>query len=538
MVKLSAGTVAYADRYILKDAELVIQDNDRIGLVGPNGAGKTTLLRVLAQEESVDSGQLLVDSETVIGYFRQDVGEMQGRSALEEVIAGSSVVFAIGQQLQQLERRMAEDPQHFTNEDMELYGDLQTQFLARDGYELESRSKEILTGLGIGPDRFNEPVERFSGGWKMRIALAKILALTPDVLLMDEPTNHLDLESIIYLERWLMSFPGALVMTSHDRQFMTRLCKRTIEVDNGQVVSYSGDYDFYLREREIRRSQLVATYNRQQARFAKDEEFIAKFAARASHASLVQSRIKALEKIERISLPSEAKTMQIQFVPCARSGEQVVVLKQLYKEFTRMDGSVQAVLKGLDATIVKGNKIALTGVNGIGKSTLLKIIASLSEPTSGEAVVGSSVQMGYFSQYSSDILNPDKTIFEEVYERLPNATIAQIHSLLGAFLFSGDAVQKRIGTLSGGEKSRVMLAIMVSVPVNFLVLDEPTNHLDIQSREILLEALCRFEGTLIIVSHDRYFLKHLATRVFALEDGHLCIYEGDYSYYLEATGRN
>jgi len=367
----------------------------------------------------------------------------------------------------------------------------------------------------------------------MRIALARILVLNPDVLLMDEPTNHLDVESIVWLEQWLKNFTGDLVMTSHDREFMTRLCSRTVEVAAGAVTTYSGDYDFYLREREIRRDQLIATFNRQQARFAKDEEFIAKFAARASHASLVQSRIKALEKIERITLPPETKVMQVQVADCPRSGDQVVVMKDLGKAWKIEGKSDHQVFSGLTGAVMRGNRIALTGVNGAGKSTLLKVITGLTPPTEGTVTIGSSVNMGYFSQYSSDVLNPERTIFEEVSDRIPFATIGSIKNILGSFQFSGDDSDKKIAVLSGGEKSRVMLACMLAVPVNFLVLDEPTNHLDIQSREVLLDALHRFEGTILIVSHDRYFLRHLANRVFEMDNGKLNVYEGDYSYYLQ-----
>ncbi len=537
MVRLNGINVAYGDRYILRNADVLVRTGDRIGLVGPNGAGKSTLLKVICGEEKPDSGEVFTENGTIIGYFSQNVGEMQGRTALEEVIAGSGAVYEIGLELEQLEHRMADPEGNFSDSDMDRYGELQTEYLARDGYDLVNRSEEILTGLGIAGERQHQMVETFSGGWKMRIALAKILALMPDVLLMDEPTNHLDLESIIYLETWLSSFKGDLVMTSHDRQFMTRICSRTIEVANGEVTSYSGDYDFYLREREIRREQLVATFNRQQARFAKDEEFIAKFAARASHASLVQSRIKALEKIERISLPPETKLMQVQFAPCQRSGDQVVVMKDLAKEWPIAGGMTHPVFHGVTATVMRGNKIALTGVNGAGKSTLLKTIVGMTESTEGQVSLGASVNLGYFSQYSSDVLDPNKTIFEEVSDRVPMTTIPVLRAILGAFLFSGDAVDKKIGMLSGGEKSRVMLACMLANPVNFLVLDEPTNHLDIQSREVLLDALVRFEGTIMIVSHDRYFLKHLANRVFEIDYGKLNIYEGDYAYYLHKSGK-
>jgi len=538
LVKLSGISVAYGDRVVLKDAEVLIRPGDRIGLVGPNGAGKTTLFRVVAGEEKPDDGQVSVDPGTVIGYFSQNVGELAGRSALEEVLAGAGAVYAIGQELEALEHRMG-DPaaQPLSDAEMDRYGELQSEFLHRDGYNLRARAEEVLTGLGIGPDRFDEPVEHFSGGWKMRIALARILVLNPDVLLMDEPTNHLDVESIVWLEEWLGSFPGDLMMTSHDREFMTRVCKRTVEVADGKATTYSGDYDFYLREREIRREQLVATYKRQQAQFAKDEEFIAKFAARASHASLVQSRVKALEKIERVVLPPDPKAMRVQFVPCPRSGDQVVVMKDLAKSWPKPGGGVHPVFSGLSGVVGRGDRIALAGVNGAGKSSLLKVIAGRTAPTSGSVAVGGSVRMGYFSQYSSDALDPSRTIFQEVEARVPMASIGSIKNILGAFQFSGDETDKKVSALSGGEKSRVMLACMLAVPVNFLVLDEPTNHLDIASREVLLDALAEFDGTIIIVSHDRYFLRHLATRVFEIDHGALNVYEGDYHYYLERTGR-
>lgn len=550
MIKLSGIRVAYGERVIFDNADFLIRPGDRIGLVGPNGAGKTTLFRVIAGEEKPDAGEITCDPGTVIGYFSQSVGEMSGRSALAETIAGAGSVYEIGKELAELEHRMGDpNAKALTDAEMDRYGELQSEYLHRDGYNLESRAEAILTGLGIGPDRFNEPVEHFSGGWKMRIALARILVLEPDVLLMDEPTNHLDVESIVWLEEWLKAFKGDLVMTSHDREFMTRLCSRTAEVASGDVTLYSGDYDFYLREREIRREQLVATFNRQQAQFAKDEEFIARFAARASHASLVQSRIKALEKIERVVLPPDPKSMSVQFAPCPRSGDQVVVMKDLAKSWPAASppsatsaAAVSAtgareVFSGLSGTISRGDRIALTGVNGAGKSTLLKVITGQTEPTGGTSALGASVRLGYFSQYSSDALKPDRTVFEEVAERIPLASVGAIKGILGAFQFSGDETEKKIAVLSGGEKSRVMLACMLAVPVNFLVLDEPTNHLDIASREVLLEALCRFDGTIVIVSHDRYFLKHLAKRVFEIDQGALNMYEGDYQYYLEKTGR-
>jgi ATP-binding cassette subfamily F protein 3 len=454
------------------------------------------------------------------------------------VLAGAGSVYEIGRELAALEHRMSDpEAKPLSGAEMEKYGELQSEFMHREGYDLENRAETVLTGLGIGPDRFGEPVEHFSGGWKMRIALARILVLHPDVLLMDEPTNHLDVESIVWLEEWLREYQGDLVMTSHDREFMTRLCTRTVEVASGNVTAYSGDYDFYLREREIRREQLVATFNRQSAMFAKDEEFIAKFSARASHASLVQSRIKALEKIERVVVPADPSSMKVQFAHCARSGDQVVVMKDLSKSWPMHKGGTHTVFSGLSGTVSRGNRIALTGVNGAGKSTLLKVITGQTAATGGVSTLGASVRLGYFSQYSSDVLNPARTIYEEVSERIPLASVGTVKGILGAFQFSGDDSEKKVSVLSGGEKSRVMLACMLALPVNFLVLDEPTNHLDIQSREVLLEALRVFEGTIMIVSHDRYFLRHLANRVFEIDNGVLNVYEGDYHYYLQKTGR-
>ncbi len=542
MINLSQVKVTYGSRVLFKNADLLVRPGDKIGLVGPNGAGKTTVFRLITGEEHTDEGSVSIDPGVVVGYFRQDVGEMSGRSVMAEVMAGAGRIAAIGAQLAELEHRMGDSSNPLSDKEMDLYGELQHEFMSRDGYELENRAETILEGLGIGKARWQEPVENFSGGWKMRIALAQILLLNPDALLIDEPTNHLDLETIVWLENWLREFPGALVMTSHDREFMTRLCKRTVEVANQGITTYSGDYDFYLREREIRRDNLIAAKARQDAMLAKEEEFIARFAARASHASLVQSRVKMIEKIERIEIPRETKVMKVQFGDVKRSGDIVVDMKNLAKAWDLPKspdlpgGGVHPVFSGITGTVVRTNKIAVTGVNGAGKSTLLKVITGQTDPTSGSSALGASVQMGYFSQYSGDLLHPDWTILEELQDRLPRESVGSIKNLIGAFQFSGDDADKRISVLSGGEKSRVMLACLLASPVNFLVLDEPTNHLDIASREVLLEALQDFEGTVMIVSHDRYFLKHLANRVFEIDHGALRVYEGRYEEYLESRG--
>jgi ATP-binding cassette subfamily F protein 3 len=422
-----------------------------------------------------------------------------------------------------------------TDAEMDRYGALQMEFQRGNGYELENRAEAILTGLGIGKDRFTLPVESFSGGWKMRIALARILLLAPDVLLMDEPTNHLDLESIVWLEQWLSSFKGDLVMTSHDREFMTRICTRTIEVASGAITTYAGDYDFYVRERAVRREQLIASQKRQAAMLAKEEEFIARFGARASHAAQVQSRVKTIEKIERIVIPPDLKEMKVRFAFVGRSGDIVVKMEDLSKTWPLPGGGSCPVFHGLTGVVRRLDRIAVTGVNGAGKSTLLKIITGQADATSGVCSLGAGVKIGYFSQYSSDILIPTRTVFQEVAERLPKATEGVIKNVLGAFQFSGDDVEKRVAVLSGGEKSRVMLACILAQPVNFLVLDEPTNHLDIASREVLLNALREFDGTLMLVSHDRWFLRHLSNRVFEIDHGALRVYEGGYGEYLART---
>jgi ATP-binding cassette subfamily F protein 3 len=396
----------------------------------------------------------------------------------------------------------------------------------------------VLTGLGIGPDAYGRPVESFSGGWKMRIALAKILTINPDVLLLDEPTNHLDVESIVWLEEWLATeFKGALLMTSHDRDFMNRLVTRIIEVAGGTITTYGGNYDFYLREREIRREQLLASHRRQQDMLEKEEEFIARFAARASHAAQVQSRVKKLEKIERIEIPAEQKVIRFEFQEPPRSGDDVYRIDNLGKVWALPEGGEKSVFGGVSGTIRRGDKIAVVGVNGAGKSTFLKVLAGETEPTTGSAVIGANVNLGYFSQHAMDVLDPKKSVFETVQDALPTATIGVLRNLCAAFLFQGDDVDKRIDKLSGGEKSRVVLATLLARPLNLLILDEPTNHLDIQSREILLEALQKFTGTVVLVSHDRHFLRSLVTRVFAIDHGEMLSYEGDYDYYLFKSGQ-
>lgn len=536
MIHLTNISKQYGTRVLYSESSFQVRAGDKIGLVGPNGAGKSTIFRIIVGEEGIDTGLVNIAERAVIGYFSQDVAEMKGRSALEEVMAGAGKISVLAKELAELEAKLGEPlDEDAMMKTVERYGEVQAEFESRGGYDLESRAQAILTGLRIGPDDYHRQVEEFSGGWKMRIALAKILALNPDILLADEPTNHLDLESILWLEEWFQNFKGAIVMTSHDREFMNRIVKRIVEVANKTITTYSGNYDFYLKEREIRKEQLLASHQKQQDMLAKEHEFIARFAARASHAAQVQSRVKKLDKIDLIEIPTEDRVMNFDFTPPPRSGNDVVRFTGLGKTYQRDDGGEKSVFSGLTGYIQRLDKIAIVGVNGAGKSTLLKIMAGQTDATDGICVVGANVKIGYFSQSSLDVLNPNKTIFQEIYDRIPEATIGFVRNLLGTFLFSGDDAEKKIGILSGGEKSRVVLATILATPVNFLILDEPTNHLDIKSREVLLQAIKNFDGTVALVSHDRHFLREVAGRVFEVDHGSLRAYEGDFEYYIESS---
>ena len=415
---------------------------------------------------------------------------------------------------------------------VEKYGELQSEFESIGGYDLESRAKEILGGLGFSNEDMLMDVGQFSGGWKMRVSLSKILLLIPDVLLMDEPTNHLDVESIVWLESWLQNFKGSVLMTSHDRDFMNRLVTKIVEIANRAITTYGGNYDFYEKERDIRKEQLIAQARRQDDMLAKEEEFIARFAARASHAAQVQSRVKKIDKIERIEIPIEERTMDFVWPVPPRGGDEVVRVTGLAKTYSLSDGREKNVFANATALVKRADRVAIVGVNGAGKSTFLKIVTGQTDPTSGVCQVGASIVTGYFSQNSMDVLDPKKTILQEVESRVPNSTLGTIRSLLGAFLFSGEDVEKKISILSGGEKSRVLLACILSHPVNLLVLDEPTNHLDIRSREVLLKAIKEFPGTVMMVSHDRFFLREITTRVFEIDKNNLNTFDMNYAEYL------
>ncbi|MEB3197341.1 MAG: ABC-F family ATP-binding cassette domain-containing protein [Candidatus Sericytochromatia bacterium] len=517
-------------RFLFRDASFQINPGDRVGLVGPNGAGKTTVMRLIARQESPDEGQIVIPERFRVAYYSQDMTEVRGVSVLEAALAGCSDVLALAREVERLGEALA-DPaldDEAMNDLLEQLGQAQETYEARGGYDLETRAKEILGGLGFRADQLDQDVAEFSGGWRMRIELAKALLQQPDALVLDEPTNHLDLESILWLEDFLQRFKGAVFLTSHDRDFMNRLVTRVVAVEHGEISTYGGDYDFYERERDIRLANLMAQAKRQEDKLAKEEEFIARFKARASHAAQVQSRIKMIEKMDRVEVPKDARTVEILWPECPRGGDVAAIVKDLDMRY----GSHQ-VLAGVELDVRRGERVAVMGVNGAGKSTLLKILAGELTPTGGDARVGAGIKAAYFAQHQTEILSREGTVFDAVAEVVPTANRGVVQNILASLMFSGDDVEKKVSVLSGGEKTRVVLARIVANPCNLLILDEPTNHLDIRSREILLEALKRFDGTIMFVSHDRHFLRELATKVVVIDKGHTTIYSGGLGHFLE-----
>jgi ATPase subunit of ABC transporter with duplicated ATPase domains len=537
VISFSRISKQYGRQVLFVDTSFQLNPGEKAGLVGPNGAGKTTLFRMIVGEEAPDEGEVSVPKKLTIGYFRQDVEEMSGRSVIDEAIAGSGRVGDLHHELEELNHAMA-DPGRAGEMDRTLarFGEVQEEYEHLGGYALESQAREVLHGLGFDDERIDGDVGALSGGWKMRVAMARVLLGRPDVLLMDEPTNHLDIESIIWLEAFLKSQPGALLMTSHDREFMNRVVTRIAEIDGGEITAYSGNYDFYERERAIRETNREAAYARQQAMFAKEQRFIDRFAAHAAKAAQVQSRVKALEKIEKVEPPKKRRVVEFDFRQPPRSGEQVAVIENVRKAYGR-----RVVYDGLSLTIRRGERWCVMGRNGAGKTTLLKMVAGALAPDSGEVRLGASLKMGYFAQQALDLLSPDLTIWEQVEKDFPQESIGALRGLLGAFQFSGEDVDKKVRALSGGEKTRLVMARMLLNPPNFLVLDEPTNHLDLATKEMLIHALSGYEGTMLFVSHDRTFLRGLSSRVLELggesgTDAEPHAYLGSYVEYVERTG--
>jgi len=533
MIRIDNISKQNGHQILFIEASAALHKGEKIGLVGPNGAGKTTLFRMIAGTEQPDEGQVSVDRGLTIGYFSQDVGEMSGRSAVAEVMEGAGPVSAVAAELKELEAAMT-DPDRADEMDaiLERYGEVQARFEELDGYALEARAREVLAGLGFSQEMMDGDVGNLSGGWKMRVALARILLMRPDGMLLDEPSNHLDLESLIWLENFLKGYDGALLMTSHDREFMNRVVNKVIEIDGGTLTSYSGDYEFYAQQRAMNEQQQQAQFERQQAMLAKEIKFIERFKARASHAAQVQSRVKKLEKIERVEPPRRRQSVAFDFMPPPRSGDDVASLKSVHKSY----GS-KRIYEGLDFHVARLERWCVLGINGAGKSTLLKLVTGATEPDAGTVTVGSSVKLGYFAQHAMDLLDGERTVFEELDYTFPQAGQGQLRTLAGCFGFSGDDVEKRCRVLSGGEKARLVMAKMLFDPPNFLVLDEPTNHLDMATKEMLIAALSRFEGTMLFVSHDRHFLAALSNRVLELTPDGIHAYGGGYTEYVARTGQ-
>ncbi len=534
MIRLDSISKQHGKQLLFLEASMSLFRGEKVGLVGPNGSGKSTIFRLIVREEQADAGQVVVDRGVTIGYFDQNVGEMQGRTVVQETMAGAGEVAQVAHELRELEQALADPARADELEQLvERFGVVQARFDELGGYGLESSAREILAGLGFSPESVDDDVGKLSGGWKMRVALARILLMKPDALLLDEPTNHLDIESILWLEQFLRGFEGGLIMTSHDREFMNRLVTKIVEIDGGELTSHTGNFDFYLRQRAIAETQKEAQFERQQAMLAKEEAFIARFKARASHAAQVQSRVKKLEKIERVEPPRRRKVVEFDFPKPARSGEDVVKLEGVVKRW-----GTRTLYEGLDFLVRRRERWCVMGVNGAGKSTLLKLVTGDAAPDAGQVTVGASVKLGYFAQHAMDLIEGDDTVLDTLTKAYPRASSASLRTLLGAFGFSGDDVDKRCRVLSGGEKARVVLSRMMFDPPNFLVLDEPTNHLDMETKEMLVKALSDFEGTMLFVSHDRHFLSALSNRVLELSPGGgVHAYGGGYTEYVSETGR-
>jgi ATPase subunit of ABC transporter with duplicated ATPase domains len=533
VIRLDAVSQQHGRQALFLDASFAVFPGEKVGLVGPNGSGKSTIFRMIVGEEEPDGGQVIVERGTTLGYFSQDIGEMSGRSVVAATLEGAGAVSEAGAQLRELESKLS-DPD--LGEEMErvieAYGEAQARFEQLGGYALDARAREILAGLGFHQDVMDADVGTLSGGWKMRVGLARILLMRPDALLLDEPTNHLDIESILWLEQFLKSYDGLVMMTCHDREFMNRIVGKIIEIDGGELTIFSGNYEFYVQQRAMLDAQAASEFERQQAMLAKEEAFIAKFKARASHAAQVQSRVKKLEKIDRVDPPRRRRKIRFRFPAAPRSGEDVVQIGGVRKAY-----GDKVVFDGLDLLIRRAERWCVMGVNGAGKSTLLKLVAGALEADAGRVDIGASVQVGYFAQHAMDLLDPEKSVWEMIIGRFPKASVGSLKSLAGAFGFPGEDVDKPCRVLSGGEKARVVLALMLYDPPNFLVLDEPTNHLDIDTKEMLMEALAGFEGTMLFVSHDRHFLRALSNRVLEISPGGLRKFGGGYGEYVEETGQ-
>jgi len=544
VINLTNISKRYGRQILFVESSFQLNPREKVGLVGPNGSGKTTVFRLIMGEEGVDEGTISVPRRTTIGYFRQDISEMSGRSVLDETIAGSGNLGELHHELQELELAMS-DPERADEMETSLnrFGEVLDEYQGRGGYDLEARAREVLQGLGFADDQIAGDSGDLSGGWKMRIGIARVLLARPDVLLMDEPTNHLDIESILWLEKFIKDYPGAVLLTCHDKDFMNRVVSRILDIDGGEFIAYTGDYDHYVRQRAIAEANREASYARQQAMLAKERRFVERFASHVAKAAQVQSRVKKLEKIELVEPPRRRKIVEFKFRAPPRSGDDVAELQGLSKAY-----GPRVIYDDFSLKIRRTERWCVLGRNGAGKTTLLKLVAGLLDPDAGSVRLGANLKIGYFAQQSLELLDPSITVFEHVQNAFPTEGRGVLCNLLGAFQFRGDDIDKPTRILSGGEKSRLVLAQMLFDPPNFLILDEPTNHLDLETKEMLVDSLSDFEGTMLFVSHDRTFLRGLSTRVLELRPGNdkgkgevtpaqpPLVYDGTYSEFVARSG--
>lgn len=533
MISLNNISMRFGAKVLFDEVSLRVAGKDRVSLVGSNGAGKSTMLKIIAGQNKPDDGEVAISKHTTVGYLPQEGINYTGKTLYEEIYSSAGDINAIQDEMHQIEKEMAESEDTMSDEFMDLineYGELQERFQMLEGFKIKSKIEKILIGLGFYEKDFERQTSEFSGGWQMRIALAKLLLSNPSILLLDEPTNHLDIESLIWVENYLKNYQGAIVLVSHDRSFLDNISDRTVEISLGNVTEYSGNYTFYKTEREQRKELLENQYNNQQNYLRQQEKFIERFRYKATKSRQVQSRIKLLDKLDLVELEDEESTVNFNFPPATHSGKISLEIHNIVKSY---DGK-HNVLEGIDLIITRGEKIAFVGVNGAGKSTFMRIIAGLEQYNKGDVKVGHLVGIKFYAQNQAEELDPELTVLQTMEQSATGDITKNLRSILGSFLFRGDDVFKKVGVLSGGEKSRLALAKMLIEPSNFLIFDEPTNHLDMRSKEVLMNALQKYGGTVVIVSHDREFIDGIVDKIIEVKNKKIKTYFGNATEYLKA----